>query len=105
MASNSTVAFDPELWASITKEANRRRTKPQNLIAKIVREYLEIESDLAWWRSVQRELPKVALTDEEAVDLVHTIRRERKNRPAKSITPRHSKKTARTNGKLHKSNH
>lgn len=103
MASNSIVAFDPALWESITKEATRRRTKPQNLITKIVREYLETEADLAWWRSVQPELPRIEMTDQEAVDFVHAIRRERKNRPAKTVPARRSKKGARTNGKLHKS--
>lgn len=78
MAANSTVVFDAELWASITREATRRRKKPQKLITEIVREYLEREADLAWWRAIQRGSLGQEMTDEQAVEFVRAYRREKK---------------------------
>ncbi len=77
MAANPTVVFEPELWASIAKEAQRRRKKPQNLVVEVMRDYLEREADLAWWRSVQREYRGRAMSDEQAVAFSRKMRQER----------------------------
>ncbi len=78
MAANPTVVFDAELWASITKAANRRRKKPQSLVEEVMRDYLEREADFAWWRSVQREYRGREMSDAEAVEFVHKLRQEKR---------------------------
>ncbi|GEM_PF-6345659 len=91
MAANSTMVFDPELWAEIAKAASRRRKKPQNFVQQVMREYLEREADLAWWRSIQREYHGPEMSEQEAVDLVHRYRREKRlaqNGSAKRTTAR-----------------
>ncbi|MCG3142585.1 MAG: hypothetical protein HDKAJFGB_04100 [Anaerolineae bacterium] len=78
MAANSTMVFDPELWAEIAKEASRRRKKPQNFVQQVMREYLEREADFAWWRSIQREYRGPEMSEQEAVEFVKKYRREKK---------------------------
>lgn len=75
-----TVRIDPQLWESFSQIASKRRRKPQTLLNELIREYLEREVDLAWWEETRREYRGRDLSDEEAVDLVHQIRREKKNR-------------------------
>lgn len=71
----ATIHIDPKLWESFSQTAAKKRKIPQNLLAEILREYLEGEENLKWWRSVLREYRGRELSDAEAVDLVRKHRR------------------------------
>lgn len=88
MAANPTMVLDPELWAKIAKEAIRRRKKPQNFGQEVMREYLEREADFAWWRSIRREYRGRGMTEQESVEFVRKVRRERKQSQNSSVAPR-----------------
>ncbi|GIL15137.1 MAG: hypothetical protein BroJett039_03100 [Chloroflexota bacterium] len=91
MAANSTMAFDPDLWAKIAKEASRRRKKPQNFVQEVMREYLEREADFAWWRSIQREYRGTEMSDEQVVEFVKNYRREKRMAANAQLQPHRSK--------------
>lgn len=91
----TTVQIDPKLWASLSREATRKRIKPQNLLAEIVRDYLERQEDVRWWKSIQRERAGRALSDTEAAEFVRAHRRNRAGaKKARGASQRSGRKTS-----------
>lgn len=72
-----TVKIDSQLWASLSKEASKQRKHPQNLLAEIIRDYIERTEDQRWWRAIQRQSQGRAVTDAEASEFVRRYRRDK----------------------------
>ena len=74
------VVISDDMWDELSQVARREKRQPQALVTEILRGYLESESDEALFREMQGDLGGREMSDQDAVDLVHEMRRERASR-------------------------
>lgn len=75
---DATIQIDPQLWKQFASLATQRRKRPQTLLAQLMRDYLQIESDGALFKEMQHDAQGRALSDAEAVTFVHQHRRAKR---------------------------
>ncbi|CAG0948082.1 hypothetical protein ANRL1_04909 [Anaerolineae bacterium] len=76
---SQTIQIDPQLWAAFTSAVAKRRKKPQIILAKLIREYLEIQEDQSLFAGMRHDLHGRTMTDDEIVEFVHQYRREKRS--------------------------
>jgi hypothetical protein len=68
-----------DLWAAFENQARAEQKKPAEILAELLREYLEISADLKLNESMRRDAQKSGLRESDAVRLV----REHRAKPDK----------------------
>jgi hypothetical protein len=73
-----------ELWASFEKQARKRKKQPSDVLAEILREYLQIAEDVALNGAIARDARKSGYKETDAVKIVREYRAEKRKRRAAS---------------------
>jgi predicted transcriptional regulator len=71
------VQISDEVWQELAQVARKKRRRPQTLVKELIRDYLEVESDQALFEEMKADLGGREMSEEEAVEWVHQVRRER----------------------------
>lgn len=72
-----------DLWAAFENQARAEQKKPAEVLAELLREYLETSADMKLNESMRRDAQKSGLKEADAVRLVREHRAEqRKQRNA-----------------------
>jgi hypothetical protein len=69
-----------DLWAAFEKQARAERKKPADILAELLREYLETSADIELNESMRREAQKSGLKEADAVRLVREHRAKRREK-------------------------
>ncbi len=72
------VPFEVGLWESFTKEATKQGKRPARVAAQLLREYIEIQQDIALFEEMRQSARGRFKSDEEAVEFVKQYRREKR---------------------------
>ena len=75
---SQTIQIDPQLWNAFTSAIAKQRKKPQMILAKLIREYLEIQEDQTLFAGMRHDLRGRTMSDEEIVEFVRQYRREKR---------------------------
>ena len=76
--------IDPRLWDAFMHVATQQKKKPQVLLAKLIRDYLQIQEDQVLFAEMRRDLHGREMSDAEAVAFVREHRNgKRAIRPAR----------------------
>lgn len=73
-----------DLWRDFEQQVRARRKQPAKVLAELVREYLEIQEDIALTEEMRRDARKSGYREADAVKLVREHRNEKKQRRAAS---------------------
>lgn len=73
-----------ELWHDFEQQTRARRKQPADVLADLVRDYLETEEDVALNEAMRRDARKSDLQEADAVRLVREHRAEKQRRRAAS---------------------
>jgi hypothetical protein len=73
-----------DLWRDFEQQVRARRKQPAKVLAELVREYLEIQEDIALTEEMRRDARKGGFREPDAVKLVREHRNEKKQRRAAS---------------------
>lgn len=76
MATNSVL--DSPIWKQFQAEAHKRRQNPEDLLTSWMRECLEIWQDEAVDDEISEAVRASGFQEEDAVELVQGLRREKK---------------------------
>lgn len=76
------LVISDEVWQELSQVARKKRRQPHALVMDLIRDYLETESDQSLFDEMRRDLGDREMSDEEAVELVHQVRRERRSADA-----------------------
>ncbi len=77
---NQTIQIDPKLWNEFATVAGKQRKSPRNLVARLIRDYLQEQADERLFAEMRRDLRGREMSDEEAVQFVRDYRREKRAR-------------------------
>ncbi|HEX8564310.1 MAG TPA: hypothetical protein VF648_01485 [Pyrinomonadaceae bacterium] len=67
-----------DLWAAFENQARAEQKKPAEILAELLREYLETSADVKLNESMRRDAHKSGLKESEAVRLVREHRANRR---------------------------
>jgi hypothetical protein len=70
--------LDSPLWKEFERQTRREKKKPANVLAKLIREYLEIADDVALDEAMTRDAQKSGYKEADAERLVREYRAEKK---------------------------
>lgn len=92
------IPLNTKLWNEFAVAASKQGERPLRLAAQLLREYIEIQEDLALFEEMRHEARGRIKSDAEAVELVRQIRREKKlgtngNRAKLRVSSRHAAQT------------
>ena len=73
-----------DLWRDFEQQVRARRKQPAKVLAELVREYLEVQEDIALTEEMRRDARKSGFREADAVKLVREHRDEKKRRRAAS---------------------
>ncbi|HEV8367701.1 MAG TPA: hypothetical protein VGQ39_07110 [Pyrinomonadaceae bacterium] len=73
-----------ELWQEFERKVRSKRRQPAKVLAELLREYLEIQEDIALTEAMRRSARKSGYRESDAVKIVREYRNEKKNRRAVS---------------------
>lgn len=68
------------VWKQFEAEAKKRRRNPVNLVLKLIREQVEIWEHERLDDEIRKDAQKSGYTEDDAVELVRQLRREKKER-------------------------
>lgn len=89
------IPLQTSLWNEFAEIVSRQGKRPMRVAAQLFREYIEIQQDLALFEEMRRDARGRIKSDEEAVEFVRQIRREKRLGPngsrAKSRVRQHRK--------------
>ena len=71
-----------ELWTNFEKQARKKKKQPSDVLAELLREYLEIAEDVALDEAIARSARRSKYKESDAVKLVRQHRREKRERRA-----------------------
>ncbi len=72
------IGIDPQLWNEFSDAATKQGKKPRTLLAKLIRNYLEIQADQALFAEMRRDARRREMSDAEVVEFVGQSRREQR---------------------------
>lgn len=67
--------FDSALWEQFEQEARQRRRNPASLLARYMRECLEIWEDQKLDEEIQHDMRRSGYSEEDAVEIVRQHRK------------------------------
>lgn len=70
------------VWKQFETEAKKRRRNPVKLVLELLKEQVEIWEDEKLDEEISRDAQKSGYTEDDAVELVRQLRREKKERAA-----------------------
>ncbi len=70
------------VWKQFETEAKKRRRNPVKLVLDYVKEQIEIWEDEKLDEEIRKDAQKSGYTEDDAVELVRQLRREKKERAA-----------------------
>lgn len=70
------------VWKQFETEAKKRRRNPVKLVLDFVKEQVEIWEDEKLDEEIRKDAQKSGYTEDDAVELVRQLRREKKERAA-----------------------
>ena len=70
------------VWKQFETEAKKRRRNPVKLVLAFVKEQVEIWEDEKLDEEIRKDAQKSGYTEDDAVELVRQLRREKKERAA-----------------------
>lgn len=70
------------VWKQFEAEAKKRRRNPVNLVLELLKEQVEIWEDEKLDEEIRKDAQKSGYTEDDAVELVRQLRREKKERAA-----------------------
>ncbi|HZS48709.1 MAG TPA: hypothetical protein VFC63_26795 [Blastocatellia bacterium] len=73
-----------QLWQAFEQQARRTRRNPADILAELVRDYLDIAEDVKLTNEMRRDAQKSGLKAADAVKLVRRHRAEKRKRIAAS---------------------
>jgi hypothetical protein len=73
-----TIKVDPQLWDEFSNATTKQGKKPRTVLAKLIRDYLEIQADTALFAEMRRDVRGRAINDVEAVEFVKQHRHEKR---------------------------
>lgn len=73
------IQISDDIWQELDRIARRKRRQPQTILAQLIRDFLETESDQALFDEMKMSLKGREISDDEAVGLVHLVRQERRS--------------------------
>ena len=73
-----------KLWHKFEREAREARQQPADVLAKLLRDYLETAEDVALNEAMRRDARKSGHTEADAVKLVRAHRAVKRERRASS---------------------
>lgn len=73
------VTIDSQLWNTFTEAVLKQGKQPQRVLAKLIRDYLEVQEDHALYSEMRKAVRPRQIDDTEAVALVHRYRREKQS--------------------------
>ena len=76
--------FKTELWQDIERQTRARRKQPADVLAELMRDYLETAEDVALNEAMRRDARQSSYTEADAVRLVRERRAEKQRRHALS---------------------
>lgn len=74
--------LDSTLWKEFEQQARKEKKAPANVLAKLMREYLEIAEDVKLNAAMSREARRSGSTEADAVRLVKEYRAAKKRHRA-----------------------
>lgn len=74
---HESVQIDPQLWDAFSSAATKQGKKPRTLLARLIRDYLQMQEDQMLFAEMRRDLRGREMTDAEAVDFVHHHRQDK----------------------------
>lgn len=74
--------METELWQEFERRARRERKQPVSLLARLLREYLEISDDVRLNEEMRRDAQRGRYTESDAVRLVKERRAAKKGHAA-----------------------
>ncbi len=73
-----------DLWREFERQVRAKHKRPAKVLAELLREYLEIQADIALTEEMRRDAQKSGYRGADAVKLVREYRAEKRNRRAAS---------------------
>ena len=73
-----------ELWQEFERQVRAKRKQPTKVLQELLREYLEIQEDIALTEAMRRQARKSGYRESNAVKIVREYRDEKRNRRAAS---------------------
>jgi hypothetical protein len=73
-----------ELWANFEKQTRKRKKQPSDVLADLLRKYLEIAEDVALTEAMRRDARKSGYKEADAVKIVRDYRTEKRKQRAAS---------------------
>jgi hypothetical protein len=73
-----------DLWQEFERQVRAKRKRPAKVLAELMREYLEIQEDIALTEAMRRDVQKSAYKEKDAVKIVREYRNEKRHRRAAS---------------------
>ena len=72
------------LWQEFELQVRAKRKQPTKVLAELMREYLEIQEDIALTEERRRDVRKSGYKEKDAVKIVREYRAEKRKRRAAS---------------------
>ena len=73
-----------DLWQEFERKVRAKRKQPTKVLAELMREYLEIQEDIALTEEMRRDVRKSGYKEKDAVRIVREYRAEKRKRRAAS---------------------
>jgi hypothetical protein len=80
MVMTSESLFQSPLWEQFEQEARQRRRNPASLLARYMRECLEIWEDQELDEEIQQDVQRSGYSEEDAVEIVRRHRKGKRGR-------------------------
>lgn len=72
------IKVDPQLWDEFSSVTNKQGKKPHTVLARLIRDYLEIQADTLLFAEMRRDVRGRTINDIGAVEFVKQHRREKR---------------------------
>lgn len=73
-----------DLWREFEQQVRSKRKRPAKVLEELLREYLEIQEDIALTEAMRRDARKSGYKEADAVKIVREYRNEKRRRRAAS---------------------
>ncbi len=77
-AQETLIPMQTNLWNEFAETVSKQGKRPMRVAAQLLREYIEIQQDLALFDAMRRDVKVHLRSDAEAVAFVHKMRREKR---------------------------